>query len=524
MLFNQIHKRVLYNIIFLLFNFFLNAQQEIGDFVSVEPLAQNTNFIIPSSHVFQKIIEESDPLTFGGVLPSNSDFAGYVPISGSSSLGYLSINSEAIPGGVSILDINFNSVNKLWGITSSKSIDFTGVGGTAKNCSGTVTSWGTIISCEEIISTEDLNNDGHNDLGWCVEIDPITKEVIDKRWALGNFMHENITIHENQKTVYEGADSNPGYLYKFVADNIQDLSIGKLYVYSGSKNGPGNWILINNSTPTEQNETLTQSANVNGTIFNGIEDVEIGPDGWVYFAVKGESRVYRFNDSDPITGTNVIQMETYVGNASYIITHENGETNTNWGGGNDNLAFDGDGNLWVLQDGGNKYIWVVKNGHTQAAPKVEIFGRTPLDSEPTGITFTPDYKFMFLSLQHPNTTNDITTQIDVAGNIIGFKKDITLVVSLEENLGTQLSLNKSIRSSKVIVYPIPARNEIEISLELIHQPSDLSIIDINGRVIYKKDDFVFESFNIDISSFKSGLYFLIIKNKKLNHVSKIIKK
>ena len=27
--------------------------------------------------------------------------------------------------------------------------------------------------------------------------------------------------------------------------------------------------------------------------------------------------------------------------------------------GNDNLAFDGEGNLWVLQDGGHDYIWVV---------------------------------------------------------------------------------------------------------------------------------------------------------------------
>lgn len=53
-------------------------------------------------------------------------------------------------------------------------------------------------------------------------------------------------------------------------------------------------------------------------------------------------------------------METYVVNTSYDIEHENGTTSANWGYGNDNLAFDGDGNLWVFQDGGNNYIWLVE--------------------------------------------------------------------------------------------------------------------------------------------------------------------
>lgn len=34
------------------------AAQKIGDFTSLEPLSQNSKLIIPSTHVFQKIIEE----------------------------------------------------------------------------------------------------------------------------------------------------------------------------------------------------------------------------------------------------------------------------------------------------------------------------------------------------------------------------------------------------------------------------------------------------------------------------------
>tara|TARA_R110002051_G_scaffold3131_1_gene16780 strand:- start:20648 stop:22897 length:2250 start_codon:yes stop_codon:yes gene_type:complete len=427
-------------IFFIVFNI---HSQSIGEFTSIQPVSQNTDLVIPSSHSFQTIITQDDPLTQGGTLPRNTDFTGYVPISGSSENGYLSINAETNPGGVSILDINYNSTSKLWATTLSAQVDFSSFVRTIYNCSGTVTPWNTIISCEEHTSQErldnypnrDENNDGYDDLGWAIEIDPASKTVIDKLWALGNFKHENLVIHNNQRTAYQGADATIGYLYKFIADTPQDLSSGRLYVYKGSKNGPGNWIQINNTTKEERNTTVTQSTNVGATVFNGIEDVEIGPDGYIYFAVKNEDQVYRFQDSDPINGTTVVNMETFVGNASYNITHDNGTTNVNWGYGNDNLAFDNDGNLWVLQDGDNNYIWVVKNGHTQANPLVEIFGIVPLGAEPTGITFSPDFRFLFMSVMHPNSNNNSTTQTDAAGNEISFNKSTSIVIALNDNLG-----------------------------------------------------------------------------------------
>ena len=410
------------------------SQNHIGDFTSISPTNQGPTFVIPSTHTFQYIIEQGDAIDIGGTLPGNNDFTGYIPINNSSTNGYLSINSELMPGGVTVLDINLDTTLRKWNTTYSEAIDFSGVGGTSNNCSGTVTPWGSIISCEETTSL-DYDNDGYNDLGWAVEIDPVNKIVINKIWAAGNFNHENAVIHSNQRTLYQGADSYPGYMYKFVADTAGDLSSGQLYVYVGPKTGNGTWVQIDNSTQEERNTTLNQSEAVGATEFFGFEDVEIGPDGKIYFAVGYESRVYRFQDSDPLTGLTTSNFETFVGDMSYDITHEDGVTSENWGIGNDNLAFDNDGNLWVLQDGNNNYIWVVGPNHTQSNPDVRIFGSAPYGSEPTGITFTPDYKYLMMSIQHPSSGNSSTGQYDAFGNIRYFNKSVSLVVALNEDLG-----------------------------------------------------------------------------------------
>jgi hypothetical protein len=71
--------------------------QNIGDFQSVIPTSRTTEFTIPDSHAFQKIISQGDPLTEGGALMGNNDFTGYVPINGSSTNEFLSINAETLP-------------------------------------------------------------------------------------------------------------------------------------------------------------------------------------------------------------------------------------------------------------------------------------------------------------------------------------------------------------------------------------------------------------------------------------------
>ncbi|WP_224994670.1 cellulose binding domain-containing protein [Cesiribacter sp. SM1] len=450
---------------------------EIGCFTSIVPTAQTQHMIIPNGHRFQMIFKQGEAYTKGsGTVPGNHDFTAYLPIEGSSELGHLSVNHENSPGGVSILDLHFDSSKLLWVVDTSQQVDFynNDLVTTSRNCSGGITPWGTIITSEESTNGGDLNGDGYQDVGWHVEIDPITAKVVDydkdgrqdKLWAMGRMNHENIVVAADGKTAYYGEDGGTHCVYKFVADTPGDLSKGKVFVLSldrpllgGDPTGStARWIQVPNTSQSDRNNLNSLAASLGGTIFNGIEDCEISPvDGKVYFTAKGSNRTYRFSDD----GDAVSEFETFVGGMSYDLHTEQGVFTEPWGSGNDNLTFDDQGNLWVQQDGGNNYIWVVRPDHTQSNPKVELFASMPRGSEPTGLTFSPDYRFGFFSIQHPSNTN--APQTDASGNEVVFDKSATVVFALKKNLGAQPKPPVSVIKASVTEGAAPLKVDFDAS-------------------------------------------------------------
>jgi sugar lactone lactonase YvrE len=237
--------------------------------------------------------------------------------------------------------------------------------------------------------------------------------------------------------MYWGADHpTNGYIYKFVPTVPGNFSSGALSVLiTTGALGTGTWATVPNGDVTQRNNTVSASSALGAFNFNGVEDVEIGPDGMIYFAAKDAGRVYRFRD----LGTTVDMLSVFVESTTYDVDGAGPFAPEPWGIGNDNLAFDGEGNLWVLQDGSRNHIWVVGSTHTAATPNVRLFATTPLGSEPTGITFTPDYKFMFLSFQHPSGSNT-AAQTDAAGASVVFNTHTSVVIARTENLGPLATL------------------------------------------------------------------------------------
>jgi hypothetical protein len=421
-----------------------SAPGHISCFTSVIPTEQIDTISIPSTHRFQSIQKTGDPYSKTGTVPSNFDFTGYVSADGNSKKGWIALNHEKSPGGVSILDVHYNCTTGFWVVDSVYPVDFGNeLVKTASNCSGGITPWGTSVTCEEDAPPGDVNNDGYEDIGWNVEIDPKTRKVKEygngkreKLWAMGRMSHENIVFKQDSLTAYYGEDEPDGNVYKFVADRKTDMSSGKLYALKLDKvldaNGDptgtiGTWVVVPNTTKGDRSFAKMGAKLAGATAFNGVEDVEIHPlTGEIYFTAKGVGRTYRFKDN----GTSVSNFLTFVGGETYPVNYGGGVIAEEWGGGNDNLSFDDKGNLWVLQDGGRNHVWMVRPDHTQANPKVELFMTTPTGSEPTGITFSPDYKYMFISIQEPAGH---IPQKDVKGTAVTFDRSQMLVVARKES-------------------------------------------------------------------------------------------
>ncbi|MFN2439989.1 MAG: alkaline phosphatase PhoX [Chitinophagaceae bacterium] len=249
--------------------FLESTAQTIGTFTFVGPGPQTQSLVLPSTHTFQRIIKTDDALNDATTLGPNLDFTGYVPIGGSSLSGYLSISSEATPGQVAIMNVAYNFAANLWDKTNSGNVGFsTGtinsdLGTVRTFCSGTVTPRGTVIIGEENTTAGNVNSniDAYEDLGWLIEINPATKQVMDyngdgkqdKIWAAGRGRHENAVVKNDETIMYWGADDlTNGYMYKYVPTVAGNYSSGSLYVLKTTAAlGTGTWEIVPNSTPAQ---------------------------------------------------------------------------------------------------------------------------------------------------------------------------------------------------------------------------------------------------------------------------------
>jgi secreted PhoX family phosphatase len=510
----------------------------IGCFTSVLPGPQTPDLIIPSSHRFQKIIEQGDPYTKivpgvpFNVTPGNNDFTAFVGKNGSSTEGWITINHESTPGGVTIVDARYNATTKLWEYDTIQPVNFynNDLVTTTRNCSGGITPWGTILTCEETFNIGDANGDGYQDVGWIVEIDPVTKRVKEygngkqeKLWAMGRMSHENAAPHPDRRTVYYAEDGGTSCVYKYVANQPNNLYTGALYVLrldnplvNGVPSGStGTWVRVPNTTQADRNNTNFLAAALGGTAFDGPEDVEYHPIAdKVYFTSKGHGRVYRFKDN----GDTVSEFEVFVGGQDYLINYGTGIVSEPWGTGNDNLTVDDRGNLWVLQDGSRDHVWMVTPKHTQFKPDVLLFARTPIGSEPCGFHMTPDFRFGFLSLQSPSASNASTQQIDAKGNILRFDRSTSVVIARAELLGTGVSTSEPTAAIlEMKVFPNPNNGTFTLELELPQgELVQGYLVDRQGRIAHTFSNRLPEgtqqmTFNLEALHLPSGQYVLFVQ-------------
>ncbi|MEB3220640.1 MAG: alkaline phosphatase PhoX [Candidatus Sericytochromatia bacterium] len=340
------------------------------------------------------LIRAGDPLADGSRFAPKNDLTAYIPLNARE--GYLMVGHElrwgkdALGGRLTRLFMRDGEVvsGRLW------------ASGMHNNCAGTLTPWKTILTCEEYPHDVYPGETGEArkqaylrqrlsprhplaSWGWVYEVDPTggtPAGQVARRTALGRFSHESAAVYDARE-VYLTEDFDPGFLYKFVADRPRDLSTGRLFAYVRKE---ARWVPIIDTLNAHQ-----AAAVAGATPFVRLEDVQVGPDRALYIAETGHpdrndpyGRVLRL---DPRTNRMTVHVE---GDGSRLAQP-------------DNLSFDRQGNLYVCEDqyeqnleafGGNEFLRLDRRGRWA---RLATF---PRGAEPSGPSWTPDGKRLFLSV------------------------------------------------------------------------------------------------------------------------------
>ena len=292
--------------------------------------------------------------------------------------------------------------------------------------------------------------------GWIVEIDPYDATFTPiKRTALGRCKHEGCDVHVNKDgraVVYMGDDQVFEYVYRFVSKNRYQvgqrkknmalLDEGELAVAEFTDQGRVIWHPLQwGSGPHTKDNGFESQADVvldmrkaadlvGATPMDRPEEIKVNPiSGNVFTVFTNNTKRNPLNtDAANPRALNrhghILELippqqdhsareytwEVFIlagdPNSKLDQAYYHSDLSVNgWFSSPDNCSFDENGNIWIATDGFYRSsiadgIWVsATSGKEKALSKQ--FLRAPIGAEICSPCFTPDYKTLFCSVQHP---------------------------------------------------------------------------------------------------------------------------
>lgn len=305
----------------------------------------------------------------------------------------------------------------------------------------------------------DLTPNEPNRFGWVVEIDPRDPDQAPiKRTALGRFKHEGAQVtlaKDGRVVVYMGDDQRGEYVYRYVSKfpykpnqpehNRTLLDEGTLFVAQFMDSGEGRWIpLVHGQNGLSKENGFPDQAYVliearlaadylKATPLDRPEWVAVHPKtNDVYLALTNNNQrgkefpanatnprvnnlmghIVRWKPRGQDAANDRFDWEIFVlaGDPDNTDPNQKGNIRGDVYGSPDGLWFDQRGILWTQTDissgalGKGAYSRITNNMMFAADPVSREFRRFligPNGCEVTGVDLTPDYKTMFVNIQHP---------------------------------------------------------------------------------------------------------------------------
>ncbi len=150
---------------------------------------------------------------------------------------------------------------------------------------------------------------------------------------------------------------------------------------------------------------------------------------------------------------------------------------------------------------------------------------TPLNSQLESVGTFEFHIEELESIEHPS---EVLNYDDSRILITGIVPNKNPSISLEKaeyfiamiHLDGVLSLeNPSSDSDQIILYPNPADNTVNFSVA--DDVFELTIVDVSGKIIHTEKNMQ-QTFNLDISTYETGVYFVNLSGHRKNHTKKLI--
>lgn len=502
----------------------------------------------------------------------NHDFTGYVPIDGRSDSGYVIVNHELMisdpilgdGGGMTVFTVFKDPFSGKWSVVDDpkgkyRSVDFSNVGGTLMNCGGFQTPWGTVLTAEENVYTDNymIYKDGtgitdttdfmvevfngqkvdqlikrNENFAWMVEVDVKEAKAIRKNYNMGRYQHEGGTVLPDGKTVFLTDDTPPGYIFKFVADQSFDFSVGQLYVYQQSEDGlSGQWLKM----PMELDALIDAqrtAAKMGATLFNRTE-WSVYYNGKVYFTETGRDDTEDFFKEPIALGAKMALHLKEVDKAD---------------GNEDNRLFDYYGRIlemdmttgalrvYLAGGPGKEYFLsnpdcmalTYVNGHPIVMINEDLNGYShgrvpagynqkineifcldlslenptiddlhklavgPMGCETTGGRFTPDGNTYFVNVQHPKTDNQFP-----------FNNSVTIAIRDMDDWIAKTVLGQKLSKTDQDLYNLKNNKVLHFN-----KKKAFTVFNKAGEIVYSGKEKVLDFYNLP-----TGKYQLLIDGK-----------